>query len=206
MRVLANASFVKAGSSLEVCCALLCICRSWHSTFKAPPSCPWLSSRRLRADRHTCCWLCSMSTAHLLMPMLRGRFLVLFFRPGWLVLKICLHATCAIEPASRALKFLFKNPREDAGPAHYLLAVSSHVLRLFQLPLALQQGAPLVEAETGMSATDAAVVHCHGEPAVCCWDGSGQVHVLSLLHLRFLGRFRLQDHHALLAPNALQVG
>ena len=132
---------------------------------------------------------------------------MLSFRPGWLIfMKICLRATCAIDFASRALTFLFNKARADAGPAHYLLAVSSHALRLFQLPLALQQAAPLVEAETGMSATDAAVVHCHGEPAVCCWDGSGQVHVLSLLHLRFLGRFQLQDHHALLAPNALQVG
>ena len=89
--------------------------------------------------------------------------------------------------------------------AHYLLAVSPHFLRLFQLPLPLQQAAPLLEAETGMSATDAAVVHCHGEPAVCCWDGSGLVHVLSLLHLRSLGNFKLQDHHDMLAPNALQV-
>jgi len=62
-----------------------------------------------------------------------------------------------------------------------------------------------VQAETDMSAMHAAVVQCNGEPGVCCWDGAGEMHVFSLMRLRSLHTFKLQDSHPLLAPNAFQV-
>ncbi|EKX52511.1 R-SNARE protein [Guillardia theta CCMP2712] len=96
-------------------------------------------------------------------------------------------------------------PSSSPRPCRFLLAVSSHAIRIFNLPLDVRGSLPLQQQQTDMNISGAAVLQHNGESVLCCWDGSGEVRIHSLLLLRNLGRIKLQEHHSLLRPNALQT-